>query len=62
MVINNENYSEKELNIICNSIRREIKEENSYLNNSIYMNRVDIVLDVLQRFVLKIQEDNRTEE
>ncbi|SCI17140.1 Uncharacterised protein [uncultured Eubacterium sp.] len=56
------NYSEKELNIICNSIRREIKEENNYLNNSIYMNRVDIVLDVLQRFVLKIQEDNRTEE
>lgn len=31
------NYSEKELNIICNSIRREIKEENSYLNNSIYI-------------------------
>lgn len=56
------NYSEKELNIICNSIRREIKEENNYLNNSIYMNRVDIVLDVLQRFVLKIQENNRTEE
>lgn len=56
------NYSEKELNIIYNSIRREIKEENSYLNNSIYMNRVDIVLDVLQRFVLKIQEDNRAEE
>lgn len=56
------NYSEKELNIICNSIRREIKEENSYLNNSIYMNRVDIVLDVLQRFILKIQEDNRAEE
>lgn len=56
------NYSEKELNIICNSIRREIKEENNFLNNSIYMNRVDIVLDVLQRFVLKIQEDNRTEE
>lgn len=24
------NYSEKELNIICNSIRREIKEENNY--------------------------------
>lgn len=56
------NYSEKELNIICNSIRREIKEENNYLNNSIYMNRVDVVLDVLQRFILKIQEDNRTEE
>ena len=56
------NYSEKELNIIYNSIRREIKEENNYLNNSIYMNRVDIVLDVLQRFVLKIQEDNRAEE
>ena len=44
------NYSEKELNIICNSIRREIKEENSYLNNSIYMNRVDIVLDVLRKW------------
>ena len=56
------NYSEKELNIICNSIRREIKEENNYLNNSIYMNRVDIVLDVLRRFVLKIQEDNRAGE
>lgn len=56
------NYSEKELNIICNSIRREIKEENNYLNNSIYMNRVDVVLDVLQRFILKIQEDNRVEE
>lgn len=56
------NYSEKELNIICNSIRREIKEENNYLNNFIYMNRVDVVLDVLQRFILKIQEDNRAEE
>lgn len=56
------NYSEKELNIIYNSIRREIKEENNYLNNSIYMNRVDVVLDVLQRFILKIQEDNRAEE
>lgn len=56
------NYSEKELNIICNNIRREIKEENNYLNNSIYMNRVDVVLDVLQRFILKIQEDNGAEE
>lgn len=56
------NYSEKELNIICNSIRREIKEENNYLDNSIYMNRVDVILDVLQRFVLKIQEDNKAEE
>lgn len=56
------NYSEKELNIICNSIRREIKEENNYLDNSIYMNRVDVILDVLQRFVLKIQEDNKAGE
>lgn len=56
------NYSEKELNIICNSIRREIKEENNYLDNSIYMNRVDVILDVLQRFILKIQEDNKAGE
>ena len=56
------NYSEKELNIICNSIRREIKEENNYLDNSIYMNGVDVILDVLQRFVLKIQEDDKAGE
>lgn len=48
--------SEKELNMLCNTIRREIKEENDYPESSLYMHRVDATLDVLQRFILKLQE------
>ena len=51
-----EKFTEENLNVICDEVYDEIKNEGELDDDSIILSEVNVTLNVIKKFILKMQD------